>query len=587
MGILDFLSGQKQSVVTKDRIREAIEILKKYKAGKKNLEQKIIDNERWWKGQHWDLMRPKGANESDPEPVTPYLFNTIANKHADAMDNYPAPNILEREQMDLQEAENLSMIIPLVIDKSEFKETYSDAWWYKLKHGFVIYGSFWNQELEDGLGDIDIKYIDALDIYWEPGIKKLGKSRNIFVTSLVDNDIITENYPWLKGKIEGKKVIDVKQYVYDDNVDITNKSLIIDWYYFQIVNGKKTLQLTKFIDEYVLESTEDDKGEFGPDGEVIRKGLSETGLYDHGQYPFDIDVLFPEEGTCIGFGFIDIVRNPQIYIDKLDQIICKNAGQAGKKRWWVKNGCGINEQEFLDWSKELIHVEGSIDEEHLRELQVAALDAFIVQHRQSKINELKEISGSNDFNRGETGGGVTAASAIMALQEAGNKLSRDMIQKSYSVYAKIIYKCIELVRQFYDEARKFRILGENGQVSYVQYNNARLKMQAIPSVTGKIMYRKPVFDIKVVPEKANPFSKAVHNELAKEMFIAGFFNPQLAPAALVALEMMSFEGKDKVVKMVSQNNVMFQQMQQLQAQIRQLLAYIQAKEQEAGGAQVG
>lgn len=561
MGLMDILAGKPKSAVSKERVREAIATLKKYKAGKEHLEQKIIENERWWKMQHWDMV--KNQNPNDPEPVTPYLFNTIANKHADAMDNYPAPNILEREESDLQEAENLSTIIPLIVEKSEFKEVYSDAWWYKLKHGFVIYGTFWNSDLENGLGDIDIRYIDALDIYWEPGIKKLSKSRNIFVVSLMDNDLLQEAYPWLK--VAGSKVIDVKQYVYDDNVDITDKSLIVDWYYFK--DGK--LHMTKFIDEEVLDSTED--------GEV----LVETGLYEHGQYPFDIDVLFPEEGTCIGFGYIDVVRNPQIYIDKLDQIICKNAGQAGKKRWLISEGAAVNEQEFLDWSKELIHVAGSLDEEHIREFQVGALDAFIVSHRQSKIAELKETSGSNDFNRGEAGKGVTAASAIMALQEAGNKLSRDMIQSGYTVYGKLIYKCIELVRQFYDEARKFRIVAPNGQVLYKVYSNAGLKERSAQSTTGSTMYRKAVFDIRVVPEKQNPFSRAVHNELAKEMYQIGMFNPQAAPAALIALEMMSFEGKDKVIKLVSQNNMMFQQIQQMQIQLQQLSAYIKAKETAA------
>jgi len=585
MGLLDFLSGQKQSTITKETIHQAIETLKKYKAGKASLEQKIIDNERWWKMQHWDLIRAKNANPNDPEPVTGYLFSTIANKHADAMDNFPEPNILEREASDLKEASNLSVIIPLVLEKDNngynYEDIYSDAWWYKIKHGFSIVATLWNGDFEDGLGDIDIEHIDALDIYWEPGIKRFQKSRNVFVTTLVDNDIITDKYPWLKGKIEGNKIIDAKQYVYDDTVDISGKSMIVDWYYKKNIGGKNILCLTKFIDEYVLESTEDNEE------------LAQAGLYDHGMYPFDIDVLFPEEGTCIGFGYIDVVRNPQIYVDKLDQIISKNAGQAGKKRFFIKNSSSVNEKEFLDWSKELVHCDGDLGEDSIREFQVSPLDQFIVNHRIEKIGELKEISGANDFNRGESGGGVTAASAIMALQEAGNKLSRDMIKTSYRAYRRIIYKCIELIRQFYDEPRKFRISAPNGQASYVQYNNAGLKEQALPQAYAgaELKYRKPVFDIKVKPEKANPFSKAIHNELAKELYGAQMFDPQRAPAALIALEMMSFEGKEKIVKMVSDNGSMFMQMQQMQQQLQQsqmqlqqLAGYIQS---QRGGAKVG
>jgi hypothetical protein len=566
MNILDMFRYKPKSKVTKDEVRKAIETLKKYKSGKANLQQKIVDNERWWKMQHWDIIRKRAAAENEPEPVTGYLFNTIANKHADAMDNYPEPTVLPRERMDQPEAESLTTIIPLVVEKSEFEEVYSDAWWYKLKHGFVVYGTFWNHTLENGLGDIDIRYIDALDIYWEPGIKNIQDSRNVFVVTLVDADLLVQQYPHLEGQLEGNKVIDVAQYVYDDNVDTTEKCLVVDWYYKKVIDGKTVLHLTKFVDEFVLESTEDDEE------------LGIVGLYDHGEYPFDIDVLFPEEGTCIGFGYVDIVRNPQMYIDKLDQIISKNALMAGKKRFFIKDNGGVNEKEFADWSKDLVHVAGSVGEENIREFQVAPLHEYIVRHRQNKIEELKEIAGNRDFSAGGTTGGVTAASAIMALQEAGNKLSRDMIKASYRTYRQIITKCIELIRQFYDVERMFRIEGEDGQYNFIEYSNVHLKEQMLmPTYQGEEpKYRKPVFDITVKAEKANPFSKAVHNEFAKELYSMGMFNPQMAAQALIALEMMTFEGKEKIVKMIGDNYNMEMQMAQMQQTMDKMATIIQA-----------
>lgn len=565
MAILDIFR-RKQSVISKDDVRKAIETLKKYKDGKQNLEQKIIENEQWWKMQHWELIRKKNASENDPEPVTAYLFNTVANKHADAMDNFPDPVILPREESDIPESESLTDIIPVIMEKNNFEEIYSDAWWYKLKHGFVVYGVFWNPDLENGLGDIDIRYIDALNIYWEPGIRNIQDSRNIFVVTLVDTDLLEQQYPFLKGSLQGNKVIDVKQYIYDDTIDTANKCLVVDWYYRKNVDGKPILHLTKFVDEIVLESTEDDEQ------------LSQTGLYDHGMYPFDVDVLFPEEGTCYGFGYIDIVRNPQMYIDKLDQIISKNALMAGKKRFFIRDSGGINEKEFADWSKDLIHVEGSVNQDSIREFQVNPLHPYIIQHRKEKIEEMKEISGNRDFSQGGVTGGVTAASAIIALQEAGNKLSRDMIKASYRTYRKIIEKCIELIRQFYDVERKFRIEGPDGALRFIAYSNAKLKeQQLMPSYPGEEpKYRKPVFDVKIKAQKANPYSQAIQNELAKELYSAGFFNPQLAPQALIALEMMHFEGKEQIIKRIAENGSLYNQMMQMKQTMDKMAAIIQS-----------
>jgi hypothetical protein len=88
-------------------------------------------------------------------------------------------------------------------------------------------------------------------------------------------------------------------------------------------------------------------------------------------------------------------------------------------------------------------------------------------------------------------------------------------------------------------------------------------------------YRTPIFDIKVKPEKASPFSREAQNQLAKEMFQMGFFNPEMAVQSKIALEMMSFEGKDKVYKQVAQNGDLFVQMQQLQQQMLQQQQVIQ------------
>jgi hypothetical protein len=393
-------------------------------------------------------------------------------------------------------------------------------------------------------------------------------------------------YPYLKGKLQNK-VINIAEYAHDDNIDNTKKSLVVDWYYKKKQDGKMCLHLIKFVGETKIWASEEDDL------------YSNTGIYDDGAYPVVFDVLFPEEDSPTGFGYIDVMRNPQMYTDKLDQIIYKNALMAGQIRYFIKDDGGVSEQEFADWSKPLVHVSGSLEERNLRPIEVPSLDGFIVNHQQSKINELKETSGNRDFNSGGSTGGVTAAAAIAALQEAGNKLSRDMIKGSYRSFTRIIYMCIERIRQFYDEERKFRIEGAKGQAKYVTYSNINLKEQQLPPAyadeglypdpemlaAGQTVmvpdpnyepkYRKPVFDIKVKPQKSNPFSRMAQNEMAKELYGAGIFDPARAEQALIALEMMDFEGKESVVEKVSQNQMLINQMQQMKATMDKMAAALQ------------
>lgn len=522
-----------QRKIGQSEIAMASEILKEYKRGKASLEARIVDDEQWWNLRYRERMKSKNRNGQE-ESVSAWLFNALANKHADAMDNFPEVSVLPREKNDAEEARMLSGILPSVMEHNNFEEIYSNNWWYKLKHGCAAYGVFWNSEVENGLGDIRIKKIDLLNIFWEPGITDIQKSRNLFIVDLRDADVLESEYPFLRGK-EISSSIDVKQYIYDESVDTSKKVLVVDWYYkIRTDEGKTVLHYCKFAGEHVLFASEN------------ISEYAERGWYDHGEYPIVIDSLFPEEGSVAGFGFVAVTKNPQMYIDRLGSAVLENALMAAKPRYFAKVSAGINEDEFLDWSKPIVHVEGDINEERLRRVDVSSLPSSCISILKMKIDELKETSANSDFNRGNTGGGVTAASAIAALQEAGNKISRDMIKTTYRAFTLINYLCIELIRQFYTEQRCFRITGEDGGYEFADYSNK--------NITGT-KNRRPVFDIAVKPEKKSPYSRLAQNEMAKELFKIGFFDPANARQALNALEIMDFEGKNiietKIKSMIS------------------------------------
>ncbi len=533
--------------IGKEQIMSASQTLASYKRSKANLEKRIVENEQWWKMRHWDLIRKKSG--SDPEPASAWLFNSIANKHADVMDNYPEPLVLPREKSDVEAAQILSKIIPTVLEYNSFEETYSDVWWYKLKTGTGCYGVFWNSSLCGGMGDIDIRMVDVLNIFWESGIKDIQDSRNLFVVELVDTEALESAYPELKGK-STSGVIDIAKYLYDDEVDTSNKSAVIDWYYKKKSGGRTILHYCKYVGDTVLYASENDPL------------YLESGYYSHGKYPFVFDPLFIEEGTPCGFGYIDIMKDVQMYIDKLNQIILRNALQAGKRRFFISDSSGVNEDEFADWSKEFVHVSGNIDERNLKEISVSQLDGGIVSILNQKIDELKETSGNRDVSQGGVTSGVTAASAIAALQEAGSKLSRDMIKGSYRAFRSINYFVIELICQFYDEGRTFRITGTGGSTDFMDFDKSMLG--------GDLADKKVIFDISVVSQKSSPFSRTAQNELAKELYGAGLFNPAAASSALICLEMMDFEGKDAVIAHVSENARRYDENMKLREQVRKL-----------------
>lgn len=543
------IEEQVQLPIGKREVSEALAILQKYKDDKANLESRIVDNELWWKGRHWPQIRKQYSqgdkqNEQRPEPTSAWLFNSIANKHADIMDNIPVPAILPREKMDEGDAATLTEIVPVILERNHFEDTYSDLAWYKLIKGAAATGVFWDSSAENGLGDICIKKIDLLNLFWESGVSDIQQSKNLFIVNLEDQDVVESVWPQLKGKGAGQ-MIEVKQYVTDNNIDIQDKVLIVDWYYKKTVGTKKVLHFAKIVGDELVYATENDEN------------MAETGWYSHGLYPVVIDALFPEEGTPVGFGFVDIMKSPQTYIDKIDQLVLENTMRVAKTRYFAKGDGVINLDDFADLSKEIVTVNGNDLDSTVKKIEQGDLNMGILSYVEYKRDELKETSGNRDVNQGSSSGGVTAAAAISALQEAGNKTSRDFINASYRAYAKVIELVIELIREFYTVSRNFRIEGPDGVMKYVAYDNARIMSQQFRLPNGDTGSRKPIFDIKVSAQRKSAFSTLTQNELAKELYGAGFFNPAVADQALMAIELMVFEGKDKVKEMIQRNQQKF------------------------------
>ena len=553
-------------VIGKQQVLEAQQILQRYKEGKANLEQKVIENEQWYKLRHWEYMR-KQKKKEQVEPVSAWLFNSLANKHADAMDNFPSPNFLPRQKDDQAEAERLSAVVPVILDQDNFEETYDGEADDKLKEGTGIYGVFWDSSKHNGLGDVSIVQGDILSLFWEPGVTDIQKSRHFFSVELTDNDVLAGTYPQLQGKL-GTSTMDLSKYIYDDTVDTKNKSAVVDWYYKKKQGGRVILHLCKYVNDEVLFATENEPEKY-PDG-----------WYAHGQYPYVFDPLFKMKGTPCGFGYIDVAKSAQEYIDRGNQGIMQNLLANAKPRHFIRDDGEVNEKEYADLSKDFIHVGGKLGQDSIMPVQGKPLSDVYVQVVRDKVDELKETTGNRDISTGGTTSGVTAASAIAAMQEAGSKLSRDNNKASYRAFRKVCLMVVELIRQFYDLPRWFRIMGENGAAEFVQFSNAGIKPQHQGIEHGVDMgYRTPLFDIEITAQKQSPYSKMSQNELALQLFGHGFFNPQMADQALACLSMMDFDRKQFVVQEISKNGTMFQQLIQMQ---QTLLMMAEALDQVKG-----
>jgi len=548
--------------------QELTAVLQKYKAGKQSLERRVIAAENWWKlrNRFEEDKRPGAASGGDFRAVSGWLHNVIVSKHADAMEAYPEPVILPREPDDRAEAELLSAVVPCILEQNAFERTWSDAMWQKLKTGTAAYRVGWDPDKLGGLGDISIERVDLLNLFWEPGIADIQRSKFVFCTHLEDNDELEEEFPQLRGRLRGNPFT-ATRFLYDDAVSLDGKSTVVEAYYRRKRAGRTVLHYVKYVGDTVLYSTEEGEGDTtaGDGTEVVPCEVDSAiapapiGLYAHGCYPFVLDPLFPVEGSPCGYGFVDLCHNNQTAIDLMRSAIIKNTVVGATPRYFQRIDGSVNEEEFADLGRALVHVSGNLGEDSLRQIGFSPLSGVYMDVLNSSIQELRETSGNTETSTGNISSGVTAASAIAALQEASGKGSRDSTRSSYVAYAQIVELCIELIRQFYGLPRSFRIAGRAGAEEYIRFSNAGLCPR--PQPFGAAL---PVFDVKVSAQKRNAYSRLSQNELAMELYRMGIFDEGKEQEALSCLRMMEFDGRDELIGRITASMGLREKLDELQ-----------------------
>ena len=342
-------------------------------------------------------------------------------------------------------------MIPAVLEQCNYEQVYSDTWWRKLKTGTGVKGIFWDPVLRGGLGDISIQSVNLLMLYWAPGVEDIQQSPHLFSLSLEDNEQLIGRFPQMEGHTG--KGLDVGQYIHDDSIDTTDKSVVVDWYYKKAQPGGQTvLHYCKYCNGVVLYASEN----------------------DHGKYPFVFDPLFMEEDSPAGFGYIDVMKDTQTAIDEMNHAIDENVKLAAKQRFVLSDTAGVNEKELADFSKDIVHVVGRLNSDSFMPLQTNVLSGNRMNYRDARVNELKEVSGNRDVSQGGT--------LYQQLQQMAAQLQNTTGSSGMTAEMKTFYE-----KRLIDQALPALVHDQFGDSYPIPANNGKTiefrKYEALPKAT--------------------------------------------------------------------------------------------------------
>ena len=493
-----------------------------YKTAYRDEWDRLTANEKMYHGDHWS---DTGSGSNEPQPVMPIIFSTVENIQADLMDEYPEAVITPESSNDEKIGKILTRVVAQNHEACDYLYEYNDLIHDLLVGGYMVQEVGWDPNLNYGFGGAYIRYVSNKNIMFDPLCANIQDGRAVFKIERLPTSWFKQHYPdYAEHFSGGSDLVPDDHFSFGTEVESkeTNYMILLEAWIrtYDAENHKYSVHMLQIAGGQLLENSYIEKPE---------------GYFMHGMYPFVCTPLYKIKGSPFGYGIVDMFKNPQQYSDKINQILLKNALTAGTNRILVQKG-SADLDEIRDFSKQIIEV-SNID--GIKWFQDRPLPAFLMNYMINMQNGIKEEAGSNDFSRGNTTGGVTAASAITALMDASSKRSRKEAQVIHNGFAQAVRMELEVEREFETETRtvEITVMGEKQSLSVHEgfFKDVQNGYDKLPVE----------FRVSIKPARESRFTKLSNNELILQIMTM-YQGRTINPAIL--MEAMDFEGKDIVLE---------------------------------------
>lgn len=494
-------------------------------------------------------------------PVTSTLNSCIDNVIADQIDNMPEAVMVPEREETAQSAEEMSDVVSYALYQAGFRGTYQTLMEDAAVTGTGIAQVFWDDDLEDGDGMINVLAWHPEDFYPDPTQENIQDGRACFKVTHTTVAWVEEHYPHARGYVRADPNSDDTEYSLQNIAEGDEGVMLLEFWYRRYDADKRRymVHMAQLAGHALLYSTE--LG-FGGAGKTEYK----DGVYAHGRYPF---VLYKYRSVWrkpFGTGLVHDYYGTQNMIDRCLKYIDDNARESSVQRHFIRRGSGVNPEDVADMRRTIIEWEGNDIREAIQTVQAAPLNGQVYQAMNYLVDSMKQDCGQNQFSRGEGGLGVTAAAAIQALQEAGGKTTRWHTEQFKNAFREMVEQMLWVLSDYLDAERKFRIVG-----GWDSSGNMKDKLvQLIAPMRDNGRLPKPAYTVRVQVQKNNPLQVQADNEFLLQVAqICGQAGQALPPESVIRL-MEGYRTKSSVLRMVEENSAQQALIAQMQQQIEQL-----------------
>ena len=463
--------------------------------------KRLDENTKIYDGDHWSTFgMDNPENQLLPRPSIPTITSAIENLKADYNDEFPEA-VIEKESVHSERlAKILTTIIREELDICGFEQAFDDKVHELLQDGWGCWEVGYDPDMNEGLGGSYIRYVMNKNFMCDPHVRDIQDGRACFKIDAKPKYWFKQHYPdkyaFMTGD-DGEKDVNHANKT-DRTRPSDDKTLMLLECWVRLYNAdtrRHEIHFVKVAGHQLLENSAEEY----PDG-----------YYAHGMYPFIVTALFPQRGTALGIGLVDIFKDAQRYSDKALQIVLTNLYRASKGRLLIDKNYLDNVNDALDFTKDVIYMKGNLQNAYAWQ-QPQPLPNTAFTSIDFLTGTIKNESGTNDQSRGQTGAGVTAASAITALQTAATKRSRMGAQRLQFSFRRAINMLLAVLREKSIVPRTIEITMD-GNAESVSFDRKWYDEQMKKSDGTTV-----VPFIKVKSARQTRYNIMAHNELVLQM----------------------------------------------------------------------
>ena len=387
--------------------------------------------------------------------VSNMIFSTIETIKPIMLSSYPKISVMPRGEANFSK----SRIIQYALDY-EWKRANMFSKLMQTVHNSLefctgVVGVFWNGSLHNGLGDVEAKVISPWNFFIDPSAVTIQEAEYCMYATYKSVGEIIKAYPNKAEEIKRQVTNEKDKYLSFGNSEGD-----------QI--GKSVLYIEAYMRDYsTIQDTDEDgnkvtKLKYPKGRRTIIAGdiLLEDGSnpYMDGKFPFAELPCYKMPHSFWGLSEVEQIISPQKYLIDVTNSVIENAGLMANPVWVADKNCGVAVNSLTNQRGLVIRKNPGTT---IERQNPPSIPAYVLQTVDMLKYDIQQISGVFDTVKGERTVGVSAASAIRALNEQAEGRIKLKVQNLEMFIAEVGDLWLSRIQQFWESKRTVRITGSD------------------------------------------------------------------------------------------------------------------------------